>query len=53
MNDSFGGFSPVFVFAAYTAVWLVVFGYVFYLARRQSDTRAELDQLREEIKRRS
>ena len=48
-DDSLGGFSPTFVFLTFSIVWLVVFGYVFYVARRQTDIRQDLDDLRREV----
>ena len=48
-NDSLGEFSPTFVFLTFSIVWLVVFGYVFYIARRQADIRQDLDDLRREV----
>ncbi|MBI4236596.1 MAG: CcmD family protein [Chloroflexi bacterium] len=48
-QGTIGGFNPVFVFVAYAVVWLLLFGYVFYLARRQADVRAEIAELRQEM----
>lgn len=47
MENDFGDFSPIFVFVAYAAVWIVFFGYLYYMARRQSDIRSQIDALRE------
>jgi CcmD family protein len=48
-NDSMGGFNPTFVFLAFSIVWVAIFGYVFYVARRQADVRNDLDDLRREV----
>lgn len=42
----------VFVFAAYTLVWLLVVGYVVVLARRQAELKGELDELERALERR-
>ena len=36
-----------FLFAAYTIVWLLLFVYMFTIARRQKNLEKEIDQLRE------
>ena len=48
-NDSLGGFNPTFVFLTFSIVWVVIFGYVFYVARRQADARNDLEDLRREV----
>ena len=48
-NDSLGSFNPTFVFLTFSIVWLLVFGYVFYIARRQGDVRSDLDDLKREV----
>ena len=48
-NDSLGGFNPTFVFLTFSIVWMVIFGYVFYVARRQADVRNDLDDLKREV----
>lgn len=48
-NDSMGGFNPTFVFLTFSIVWMVIFGYVFYVARRQADVRNDLDDLKREV----
>ncbi|MYD36237.1 MAG: CcmD family protein [Dehalococcoidia bacterium] len=47
MENDFGDFSPIFVFVAYAAVWIVFFAYLYYVARRQSDIRSQIDALKE------
>ncbi len=47
MENEFGDFSPIFVFVAYAAVWIVFFAYLYYMARRQSDIRSQIDALKE------
>lgn len=36
----------VYLFAAYTIIWIVLFGYLFYLTQQVSDLRNQLDVLR-------
>ena len=48
-NESLGGFNPTFVFLTFSIVWVVIFGYVFYVARRQADVRNDLDDLKREV----
>ena len=36
-----------FLFAAYTIIWAVIFGYVFYLYRKQRKLQREIDLLKE------
>ncbi len=38
-----------FALAAYSIVWLAVFGYVLVLVRRQSNLRREISKLKEMI----
>lgn len=38
-----------FLFAAYTVTWVGFFSYAFYISRRQSDLRRELESLREQL----
>lgn len=35
-----------YLFVAFAIVWLVFFGYLFYLARRQADLHRDMEQLR-------
>ncbi|MDE2817717.1 MAG: CcmD family protein [Chloroflexota bacterium] len=37
-----------FLFAAYTILWVIVFGYFFFLTRQLADLRREVNALREE-----
>ena len=39
-----------FLFAAYTVIWALVFGYVFFLVRKQSSLKRRLDSLEEDLK---
>jgi CcmD family protein len=34
-----------YLFAAYTAIWIVVFGYVFYLQRKQKRLQKQIEAL--------
>jgi len=36
-----------FLFAAFTIIWAVVFGYVFYLHNKQRKLKQEIDLLKE------
>ena len=38
-----------FLFAAYTIIWAVVFGYVFYLYRKQRELQREINLLKETV----
>ena len=48
MENGFGDFNPAFVFIAYALVWVVFFGYLYYLSRRQADIRSDIDALKNE-----
>ena len=37
-----------YLFAAYAILWVVIFGYFFYLTRQLGDLRREVNALREE-----
>lgn len=50
MDETLGGFNPIYVFIVYAVVWLVFFGYIFYVARRQGDVRADIESLRQEVR---
>jgi len=39
-----------YLFAAYTIIWLVVFGYVLSLSSRQNKMKRELESLKEALK---
>ena len=39
-----------YLFAAYAIVWVVIFGYFFFLTRQLGDLRREVNALREERK---
>jgi len=41
-----------FLFAAYTVIWAFVFGYVFYLHRKQRRLQREIDLLQEAVDKR-
>ena len=41
--------NAVFLFAAYTIIWVVVFGYVFHLYRKQRKLWREINLLKEKI----
>jgi CcmD family protein len=36
-----------FLFAAYTAIWVLLFGYLVYIHLRQKKLQREIDRLRE------
>ena len=36
-----------YLFAAYTVIWAVVFGYVFYMHRKQRRLKKQIDMLRD------
>lgn len=38
-----------YLFAAYTAIWLVLFGYMMRLLRKEKDLRAQLETLVAEL----
>ena len=39
-----------FLYAAFTIIWALVFGYVLFLVRRQSALRREIELLKESAK---
>ncbi len=39
-----------YLFAAFTVVWLALFGYIFILSRRQQRLRRDIDLLKETLK---
>jgi len=41
-----GGQSLVYLFAAYLIIWIVLFGYTFYVSQQVSDLRSQLSSLR-------
>ena len=41
-----------FLFAAYTVIWAFVFGYAFYLHRKQIRLQLEIDLLQEAVDKR-
>ena len=49
MENGFGDFNPAFVYVAYALVWIVFFGYLYYLSRRQAEINSEIDMLKSEL----
>jgi CcmD family protein len=41
----------VYLFAAYTIIWIALFGYLFNLSRRQQRLREEMNSLRRAMER--
>jgi len=41
----------VYLFAAYTVIWIALFAYLFNLSRRQDRLRQEMDSLRRSLER--
>lgn len=41
----------VYLFAAYTVIWIALFAYLFHLSRRQERLRQEMDSLRRSLER--
>jgi CcmD family protein len=39
-----------FLLAAYTVIWAVVFGYVFFMVKKQADLRRRMESIEEELK---
>jgi CcmD family protein len=39
-----------YLFAAYTVIWAVVFAYVFFLVRKQSGVKRQLESIKEDLK---
>jgi CcmD family protein len=42
------GSSLIYLFAAYAVIWIVLFGYIFYVSQQVSDLRAQLRALRQD-----
>jgi len=40
------GSNLVYLFVAYAIIWIVLFGYMFFLTQQVSDLRGQLDALR-------
>jgi CcmD family protein len=40
------GSNLVYLFVAYAIIWVVLFGYIFFLTQQVSDLRGQLDALR-------
>jgi CcmD family protein len=38
-----------YLFAAYTIIWAVVFGYVLFMQRKQKKLQQQIDSLRESV----
>ena len=38
--------SLIYLFVAYTIVWIALFGYMFFLSQQVSDLRSQLDAVR-------
>ena len=38
----------VYLFVAYTIIWIVIFGYMFFLGQQVGDLRAQLQALRQQ-----
>lgn len=36
----------IYLFSAYTIIWIVLFGYLFVMSQQVSDLRSQLDSLR-------
>ena len=47
MENGFGDFDPIFVFAAYAIVWIAFFAYLYYVARKQAEIRSQIDDLKD------
>jgi CcmD family protein len=43
----------IYLFAAYAVIWIVLFGYIFFVSQQVSDLRAQLRTLRQERQARS
>jgi CcmD family protein len=42
--------NSAFIFAAYSVIWAVVFGYVFFLVRKQAGLKRRLDSIEDEMR---
>jgi len=40
-----------YLFAAYTAIWILLFAYLFSISRRQRQVQEDLEQVRERLAR--
>jgi CcmD family protein len=40
-----------YLFAAYAAIWILLFAYMFSISRRQRQVRDDLEQVRERLER--
>jgi CcmD family protein len=38
-----------YLFAAYTLIWVIVFGYVFFMQRKQRSLQRQIDRLQESV----
>ena len=39
-----------YLFAAYAAIWILLFGYMFSISRRQRQVQDDLEQVRERLR---
>ena len=42
------GSGLIYLFAAYAVIWIVLFGYIFFVAQQVGDLRAQVRALRQE-----
>jgi CcmD family protein len=45
---SSGGDGLIYVIGAYAAIWLLIFGYIYYIQRKQAALKRDIELLRDE-----
>ena len=46
MEQSITDFNPIYVYVVYALTWLVLFGYLYYLAKKQKSIETQLQDLK-------
>ena len=46
MEQSITDFNPIYVYVVYALTWLVLFGYLYYLAKKQKTIETQIQDLK-------
>ena len=46
MEQAITDFNPIYVYIVYAMTWVILFGYLYYIGKKQHRIRSEIQELR-------
>ncbi len=49
MEQAITDFNPIYVYIVYAMTWVILFGYLYYIGKKQHSIQSEIQELRDII----